>query len=107
MPLNTAFELTLGTAGKLLRKALKLHGASARTTDALALSDVVRTAGLRGLFDTATVERWLKYRAHRHTSAHDGGAGFANETLKLWPAYPNDTRARAAALQNVFGANQP
>ncbi len=99
-----SFELSLETTGKLLRKALKLYGGSPREVDSLAFNDVLRHAGKHSLLDVAGVERWLAYRANRNTTAHDYGAGFANDTLKILPAYLDDVRALAATLQELFDA---
>ena len=67
-------------------------------------NDVLRHAGKHGLLDVAGVERWLAYRANRNTTAHDYGAGFADETLKILPSYLADVRALAAPLQELFNA---
>lgn len=99
-----SFELSLETAGKLLRKALKAYGASPRNVDALVFNDVLRHAGKHALMDAAAVPRWLAYRANRNNTAHDYGAAFANETLKLLPDFLADTRALAVKLQEVFDA---
>jgi len=99
-----SFELSLETAGKLLRKALKLYSASPRAVDALVFNDVLRQAGQHSLMDLAAVERWLAYRANRNNTAHDYGEGFANDTLKLLPKYLVDVRALAQKLQEVFDA---
>ena len=99
-----SFELSLETAGKLLRKALKAYTGDPRSVDRLVFNDVRRQAGKHGLFDLAAVERWLAYRANRNSTAHDYGAEFATETLKLLPDYLADVRALAAALQQVFDA---
>jgi hypothetical protein len=99
-----SFELSLDTTGKLLRKALKLYGGSPREVDKLAFNDVLRHAGKHGLLDVPGVERWLAYRANRNTTAHDYGEGFANDTLKILPAYLDDLRALAATLQEFFDA---
>jgi nucleotidyltransferase substrate binding protein (TIGR01987 family) len=99
-----SFELSLETAGKLLRKALKLFEASPRSVDAWVFNDVLRHAGKNGLLTTAEVERWLTYRANRNSTAHDYGKGFANETLKLLPTYIEDVRALAKQMQRVFDA---
>ena len=98
------FELSLETAGKLLRKALKAFGASPRNVDALVFNDVLRHAGKHDVMDQAAVARWLAYRANRNTTAHDYGAGFADETLKLLPAYLQDVQQLAVKLQEVFDA---
>lgn len=99
-----SFELSLETAGKLLRKALKLYGGSPREVDGLVFNQVLRHAGKHGLLDLPAVERWLAYRANRNTTAHDYGEGFANETLKLLPAFLQDARALADTLQRFFDA---
>jgi len=99
-----SFELSLESAGKLLRKALKAYGGSPRSVDALVFNDVLRHAGKHGLLEQAGVERWLAYRANRNNPAHDYGAGFANETLTLLPAYLQDVRQLAVKLQEVFDA---
>lgn len=99
-----SFELSLETAGKLLRKALKGYDASPRQVDSLVFNDVLRQAGKHGLLDGPGVERWLAYRANRNNTAHDYGEGFANITLKLLPAYLQDVRALSIALQGAFDA---
>lgn len=99
-----SFELSLETAGKLLRKALKLYGGSPREVDRLSFNDVLRHAGKHSLLDTAAVERWLAYRANRNTTAHDYGVGFANDTLTILPPYLDDVRVLAATLQEFFDA---
>jgi len=99
-----SFELSLETAGKLLRKALKLYSASPRAVDALVFNEVLRQAGKHSLMDLAAVERWLAYRADRNNTAHDYGEGFANDTLKLLPSYLVDVRALAQKLQEAFNA---
>ena len=100
-----SFELSLETAGKLLRKALKAYSGSPREVDKLVFNDVLRHAGKHGLLDVAAVERWLAYRANRNSTAHDYGEGFANETLKLLPQYLQDARQLAQAIQAVFDAS--
>ncbi len=99
-----SFELSLETAGKLIRKALKGFGASPRSVDSLVFNDVLRHAGKHGLLDESGVERWLAYRANRNSTAHDYGEGFANVTLKLLPAYLRDVRLLASPLQAAFDA---
>jgi hypothetical protein len=99
-----SFELSLETTGKLLRKALKLYGGSPREVDSLVFKDLFRHANKHGLLDEAAVERWFAYRANRNTTAHDYGVGFANETLKILPAYLQDARALADTLQGLFDA---
>ena len=100
-----SFELSLETAGKLLRKALKNFEANPRTVDGWVFNDVLRHAGKHGLLGSEQVERWLTYRANRNNTAHDYGEGFANDTLQLLPTYVQDVHALAAAMQKVFDAS--
>jgi nucleotidyltransferase substrate binding protein (TIGR01987 family) len=99
-----SFELSLETSGKLLRKALKAFTGAPREVDKLVFNDVLRHAGKHGLMDAEAVERWLRYRQNRNNTAHDYGVRFANETLKLLPAYVQDVRALAKEMQRVFDA---
>ncbi|PJK08452.1 nucleotidyltransferase [Lysobacteraceae bacterium NML120232] len=99
-----SFELSLETTGKLLRKALKLYGGSPREVDRLVFKDLFRYALKHGLMDEAAVERWFAYRENRNTTAHDYGAAFANETLKILPGYLQDVRNLAERLQELFDA---
>lgn len=99
-----SFELSLETAGKLMRKALKHFGASPREVDRWVFNEVLRQCGKHGILDLPAVERWLSYRANRNNTAHDYGVGFANQTLTLLPEYLKDVRAVAAPLQKVFDA---
>lgn len=99
-----SFELSLETAGKLLRKALKAFTGRPREVDNLVFNDVLRHAGKHGLLDTAAVERWLVYRANRNNTAQDYGESFANETLKLLPQFLQDVRDLAPKIQAVFDA---
>ncbi len=99
-----SFDLSLETAGKLLRKALKAYGGAPREVDKWVFNDVLRHAGKHGLMKAAAVERWLAYRANRNNTAHDYGEGFANDTLKLLPAYLQDVRALAPEIQKAFDA---
>ena len=99
-----SFELSLVSAGKLLRKALKPYAVQPREVDRLVFNDVLRQAGKHGLLEIDEVSRWLKYRANRNTTAHDYGEDFANETMKLLPAYLQDARALADRLDEAANA---
>ena len=99
-----SFELSLETSGKLLRKALKLYGGSPREVDRLTFKDLFRHASKHDIMDAETVERWFAYRANRNVTAHDYGAGFANETLKILPDYVKDADALASRLEEIFDA---
>lgn len=98
------FELTLETAGKLLRKALKAYGATPKSIDQLVFNDVLRHAHKHDLLDAEAVERWLIYRQNRNSTAHDYGEGFANETLKMLPNFVQDVLKLAPKLQKIFDA---
>ena len=99
-----SFELSLETAGKLLRKAIKAFAGSPRSVDALVFNDVLRHAGKHGLLDNEGVERWIAYRVNRNNTAHDYGESFANETLKLLPRYLAGVRELAPRIRAVFDA---
>lgn len=96
------FELTLETAGKLLRKALKSYASNPRAVDELGFKDVLRHAARQGLLGTEEVERWFAYRANRNTTAHDYGEAFAEETLVLLPAFIEDARRLESLLREKF-----
>jgi nucleotidyltransferase substrate binding protein (TIGR01987 family) len=97
------FELTLETAGKLLRKAIKTYTGNPRTVDELSYKDVLRHAAKHGLLDAAVVERWFAYRDNRNSTAHDYGKGFAEETLALMPDFVRDVRRLETTLREKFG----
>ena len=84
------YELTLETAGKLLKKALKAYFANPREVDAFVFKEMIRHAGLYGLLTMDEVARWFKYRDNRNHAAHDDGLGFAEETLTLLPIFLED-----------------
>ncbi len=96
------FELTLETAGKLLRKALKSFTGKPRAVDQLSFKDVFRHAAKHGLLETETVARWFSYRENRNDTAHDYGQAFALETLALLPAFIEDSRALEKTLSDKF-----
>ncbi|MBM3852553.1 MAG: nucleotidyltransferase [Verrucomicrobia bacterium] len=97
------FELTIETAGKLLRKALKTYSGTARAVDELSFKDVFRHAAVHALLSTQEVERWFAYRANRNTTAHDYGVKFAEETLVLIPDFLADARRLETTLREKFG----
>jgi len=99
-----SFELSLETAGKLLRKALKLYGGSPKSVDRLVFNDVLRHASKHGLLAVEATERWLHYRQNRNNTAHDYGEGFANETLKMLPDFVDDVRNLSLKMQEAFDA---
>jgi len=93
------FELTLETAGKLLRKALKAYTGIPREIDALTYKDVLRHGAKHSLVTTDAVERWFAYRDNRNNIAHDYGKAFAEQTLKLIPDFIKDAHALEAVLK--------
>jgi len=97
------FELTLETAGKMLRKGIKAYAGNPRTVDELSFKDVLRQAAKHGLLDSASVERWFAYRDNRNSTAHDYGRGFAEETLTLLPDFLKDARRLESTLREKFG----
>jgi nucleotidyltransferase substrate binding protein (TIGR01987 family) len=101
------FELTLETAGKLLRKALKEYTGRPREVDALTYKDVLRHAAKHDLMTTAAVDRWFSYRDNRNNTAHDYGVGFAEETLELLPGFIADARTLEAVLRERLGRVKP
>ncbi len=100
------FELSLETAGKLLRKALKSYASNPRTVEQLTFKDVLRQAARHGLIDGDSAERWFGYRDNRNNTALDYGAGFAEDTLKLLPEFIIDARAVESVSREKFGHAQ-
>jgi len=100
------FELTLETAGKLLRKALKEYIGRPREVDALTYKDVLRHAAKHDLMTPEAVERWFSYRDNRNNTAHDYGVGFAEETLELLPGFISDARALESVLRERLGRGE-
>jgi len=98
------YELSLETAGKLLRKALKQYIGAPRAVDEMVFKEVFRQALKHGLLpDLETVERWFSYRDNRNSTAHDYGIGFARDTLSLLPDFLKDVHALEARLKEKFG----
>lgn len=102
-----SFELSLETAGKLLRKVLKNYVGSPREVDKLVFNDLFRYAHKYGLLESEATDRWLAYRANRNSTAHDYGEDFAEITLKLLPHYLVDLRQLAEIMQEQFNAETP
>jgi nucleotidyltransferase substrate binding protein (TIGR01987 family) len=95
------FELTLETAGKLLRKALKPYFGAAREVDQLTYKDIFRHAAKHGLLSIEETERWFAYRDNRNNKAHDYGEVFARETLALLPGFLADAKALMKRIERV------
>jgi nucleotidyltransferase substrate binding protein (TIGR01987 family) len=84
------FEIILEQTGKLLKKCLKPYFATPKQVDQLNFKDIFRYAAKHGLIELEESERWLLYRDNRNDTAHDYGAGFANDTLALLPQFIAD-----------------
>ena len=98
-----SFELTLETAGNLLRKVLKQYVGSPKTVDALVFKDVLRHAALHGLLSAEELERWLAYRDSRNDTAHNYGEAFAEHTLRLITEFQHDALALYETLRQKHG----
>lgn len=98
-----SFELTLETAGKLLRKVIKMYAGSPRMVDALVFKDVLRHAALHGLLTPEELERWLAYRDSRNDTAHNYGEQFADTTLALIIDFQRDALALYENLRQKHG----
>lgn len=94
------YELTLETAGKLLKKILKPYFASPKEVDQLVFKDIFRYAAKHGLLTVEESKRWFKYRDNRNNTAHDYGIGFAEETLKLLPKFLEDAERLEKVLDH-------
>ncbi len=95
------FELSLETGGKLLRKTIRSYFGAPRAVDHLPFKDVFRHAAKHGLLGVEETERWFAYRANRNDTAHDYGAGFAEETLILLPDFLADAKRLREVLSDV------
>ena len=92
------FEVIIELAGKLLKKALRPYYASHRQAEALVYKDIFRAAAQYGLLSTLEAERWLTYRDSRNSTAHEYGAGFAEEAVTFLPRFVTDATALAQLL---------
>jgi len=95
------YELTLETAGKLLKKAIKPYFANPNEVDQLVFKDIFRHAAKHGLLTIDEAQRWFLYRDNRNNTAHDYGVGFAEETLKLLPSFVKDAQRLKEALDHA------
>lgn len=94
------FEIILEQTGKLLKKCLKPYFATPKQVDHLNFKDIFRHAAKYGLLEAEEVERWLRYRDNRNDTAHDYGAGFADDTLNLLPQFIPDARRAHDVIRN-------
>ncbi len=95
------FELVLEQSGKLLRKRLAAYFSNNRQADRLPFKDLFRHAARHGLMDAEATERWLAYRDNRNDTAHDYGEDFAEQTLRLLPAFIEDARVLADMIESA------
>ena len=95
------FELVLEQSGKLLRKRLAAYFSNNRQADRLPFKDLFRHAAKHGLIDVEATERWLAYRDNRNDTAHDYGEDFAEQTLKLLPAFITDAKILADMIEST------
>ena len=51
-------------------------------------------------------ERWLEYRDHRNSTAHDYGVNFAEETLILLPQFISDATLLAEIIKHNQDASE-
>ena len=98
---NKGFELSLETAGKLLRQALREFSPSPRQVDALVFKEVLRQAARVDLLAPEAVGRWFLYRDSRNSTAHDYGESLAQETLTLIDDFLADLGALLQALERL------
>ncbi len=94
------FEIILEQTGKLLKKCLKPYFASSKQVDQLNFKDIFRYAAKHGLINLEEAERWLQYRDNRNDTAHDYGAGFADDTLVLLPQFIQDAYRVNEVIKN-------
>lgn len=86
------FEIILEQTGKLLKKCLKPYFATPKQVDHLNFKDIFRHAAKYGLLEAEEAERWRATGDNRNDTAHDYGAGFADDTLNLLPQFIPDAR---------------
>ncbi len=95
------YELTLETAGKLLKKALKPYFANPKEVDQLVFKDIFRHGAKHGFLTIDEAARWFVYRDNRNNTAHDYGVGFAEETLTLLSQFVEDAQRLKEALDHA------
>lgn len=96
------YELAQETSFKLLKKALRDYGHTAKKLDATVVKDLLRLSATHGLMTLEEVERWFAYRDNRNNTAHDYGENFAKETLSLIPNFITDAARLEAVLRERF-----
>ena len=96
------YELAQETSFKLLKKALRDYGHSAKKLDATPVKELLRLAATHSLMTLEEVERWFTYRDNRNNTAHDYGEVFAKQTLVLIPSFITDVARLEAILHERF-----
>lgn len=96
------YELAQETSFKLVKKALRDYGHSAKKLDATPIKDLLRLSATHGLMTIEEVERWFAYRDNRNNTAHDYGENFAKETLRLMPGFIDDVTRLEAVLRERY-----
>jgi nucleotidyltransferase substrate binding protein (TIGR01987 family) len=99
------FEIILEQSGKLLKKTLKPYFHASKEVDKLFFKDIFRQAALHGIISIDEVDRWIAYRDNRNLTVHDYGAGFAEDTLKLFPDFIKDARQVITAIEKQNNAH--
>ncbi len=94
------YELTLETAGKILRKVLRPYFATSKAADRLTFKDVFRTGLKHSFIESNEIERWMEYRDSRNSTAHDYGENFAESVLPLLPQFIIDVKALLQRITN-------
>lgn len=94
------YELTLETAGKILRKVLRPYFATSKAADRLTFKDVFRTGLKHSFIEKDEIERWMEYRDSRNSTAHDYGENFAESVLPMLPQFIIDAKALLKRIPN-------
>lgn len=94
------YELTLETAGKILRKVLRQYFATSKEADRLTFKDIFRTGLKHSFIEASEIERWMEYRDSRNSTAHDYGENFAESVLPLLPQFIIDVKALLKRIPN-------
>lgn len=97
------YELAQETTFKLLKKALKEYGHSAKKLESMPVKEILRLAAIHDLMTLEEVERWFTYRDNRNNTAHDYGQAFAEQTLVLIPDFLRDVARLTEVLDTKLG----
>ena len=89
------YELAQETTFKLLKKALKEYGYSAKKLESMPVKEILRLAAIHDLMTLEEVERWF--------TAHDYGQAFAEQPLVLIPDFLRDVARLTEVLDTKLG----